>query len=240
MATPSETLAQARQVFHDAAKECEPFAVVCRSSRLQAEHAGRLRDERVQVTEAKKALIATANEDGANQLLAIECMLEALANELDMYVALKRDDPGTAWTHLVNAQMAASQAVRAHAVAGHLEQAYIPRLHVIERLMFPKQMFMSVGFIVEHAECSICGSVYGDCDHIKGRPYMGQMCACIITKSKLLETSLVEYPANKHCRILSFTDKDGVATDPLSLEPAEPMEPNQAHTVLATPASLDA
>jgi hypothetical protein len=239
MPTPSETLAQARQVFHGAAKECERFAVLSRSSRLQSEHAGRLRDARLRVSVAKKALIDCAAEDGANELLAFEFMLDALANELDMYAALKRDDPGAAWTKLVNAQMAALHAVRSHAVAAHLEQAHIPRLHVIEQLMFPKQMFMSVGLIVEHAVCSICSSVYGDCEHVKGRPYMGQMCACIITKSTLLETSLVEDPANKHCRILSITDKNGVATDPLSLEPAEPMPPNPAHTDQSTRDSFD-
>ena len=239
MATPSEVLALARQEFGEIARGSERFAVLCRSSRLHAEQAAQLRAVRARLTEWKKVLIAAAVEDGANELLAYEFMLDALANELEMYVAFKRDDAGAAWTHLVNAQMAASHAVKAHKAAAHLEQGYVPRLHVIEQLMFPKLMFMSIGFIAEHSECSICGEIYGECDHVKGRPYMGELCACIIKKSKLLEVSLVEEPANKHCRILSVTDSDGTAKDPLSLEPVEPMEPGQARAIIGTANTLN-
>lgn len=221
MATPSDTFTQFRQEFQDSAKECQRFAVLCRSSRLQGEHAVKLRATRARATEAKEALIAAGVDDAANELLAYEFVLDGLVNELDMYVALKRDEPGAAWTHLVNAQMAASHAVQAHAVAAHLEQAYIPRLHALEGLLFPKQVFASVGIIVEHAECSICGAVYGDCDHVKGRPYMGRLCACIIQESRLLEVSIVENPANKDCRVLSLSDGNGVHRDPLSLEVVE-------------------
>lgn len=239
MATPSDTLARFREDFHKTAQECQRFAMMCRSSRLQQEHADKLNAARANATTAKDVAIKAALEDEANELLAYEFMLDALRNELEMYVALKRDDPGAAWTHLVNAQMAAGHAVQAHAVAAHLEQAYIPRLHVAEQLLFPKQMFMSVGMIVEEAACSICDAVYGECDHLKGRPYMGRMCVCIIKKSKLLEVSFVEDPANKHCRVLSVTDSHGTAKDPLSLEPVQPMEPGQAKAVIGTADSLD-
>lgn len=222
MVTPSDTLVRFREEFHQTARECQPFALMCRSSRLQQEHADKLKAARANATKAKEAAIKAMVEDEANELLAYEFMLDALRNELEMYVALKRDDPGTAWTHLVNAQMAASHAVQVHAVAAHLEQAYIPRLHVAEQLLFPKQMFMSVGMIVEHAECSICGAVYGECDHLKGKPYMGRMCVCIVKNWQLLETSVVENPANKHCRVLSFSDDDGVYRCALSLEVVQP------------------
>ncbi|QKK06960.1 MAG: hypothetical protein HND58_01480 [Planctomycetota bacterium] len=169
-------------------------------------------------TRLKGDAVATRDEAIANELLAYEYMLDALANELDMYIALKQDAPGRAWTHLVNAQMAASHAVKAHEVAARLELLYIPRLHALERLCFPKQVFASVSFIVEESECSICHAAYGECDHIKGRPYMGELCARIVTKCDVQEVSLVEEPASKHCRLTAVSDEDGVMRDPLSLE----------------------
>lgn len=219
MATPAENLVLFRGAFLALIKECERFAVLCRSSRLHRENAAKLRGMLAKASEQKAAAIGAGDEPTANELLAYEYTLDALANEIEMYVALKADDAGAAWTHLVNAQMAASHAVKAHAVAAHLEKIYIPRLYTLERLLFPKQIFMSIGFITEESECSICHAVYGECEHIKGRPYMGQLCARVVTKTSVREVSLVEEPASKHCRVISFTDKNGVARDPLSLEP---------------------
>ena len=123
-----------RQEFDTVADECSRFAVLCRSTRLQTEHSKQLRLMIERTTRLKGDAVATRDE--------------AIANELDMYIALKQDAPGRAWTHLVNAQMAASHAVKAHEVAARLELLYIPRLHALERLCFPKQVFASVSFIV--------------------------------------------------------------------------------------------
>ncbi|HVZ92992.1 MAG TPA: hypothetical protein VG797_00630 [Phycisphaerales bacterium] len=199
----------------------------------------KLKATRAGAAAAKDAVIKAMLEEEANEILSCEFMLDALQNELEMYVALKRDSSGAAWAHLVNAQMAAIHAVKAHPVAAHLEDVYIPRLHLLERLLFPKQLFMSMGLIVERAECSLCGAVYGDCEHIKGRPYMGHMCVCVITKSKLLEASFVECPANKHCRVLSLTDENGIAIDVLSLEPIELTESSGFEEEVAAEPSLD-
>ena len=70
--------------------------------------------------------------------------------------------------------------------------------------------------IVKDAECSICGKEYGECDHIKGRAYMGEQCYRIIKEADLLEASTVEKPANKLCRIISYTGNDGVKRDVLT------------------------
>jgi hypothetical protein len=219
MVTPAENLVTFRAEFLEIVEECERFAWLCRSSRLQRESAAKLRAMLAKASEHKAAAIGYRDEPTANEMLAYECALEALANELEMYVALKADAATVAWKHLVNAQMAAGAAVRAHAAAAHLEKTYIPRLYALERLLFSKQLFMSVGFITDESECSICHAVYGECDHIKGRPYMGQFCARVVTKASVREISFVEVPADKHCRVTSITDNDGVARDPLSLEP---------------------
>jgi hypothetical protein len=63
--------------------------------------------------------------------------------------------------------------------------------------------------IVKESECSICKQDYGECDHVKGRAYMGELCVRIITKAELREISLVKEPANKHARALHFSEKEG-------------------------------
>jgi hypothetical protein len=95
-----------------------------------------------------------------------------------------------------------------HAVASHLEE-YIKRLYDLERLLFPQPVFLSSGFVVRESECSICGAEYGECNHIKGLPYMGKLCARIVKEADLQEVSVVSDPADKRCRVLHYTD-DGV------------------------------
>lgn len=218
----TEATAAFRTKFLNQVRDCERFAFLCRSSKLQQEAASRLREFMVEVRELKVLAIAESNEDLSNELLGYECALNALAHELEMYISIKSDNPGEAWSHLINAQMATKHAVQSHQSAAHLEEVYAHRLHALEHLLFPKQMFASAGFIAEEDECSICGQVYGDCNHVKGRPYMGELCSRIIKRSKLLEVSLVTDPANKHCRVQSFTDDDGTTRCPLSLEEIAP------------------
>jgi len=77
-----------------------------------------------------------------------------------MWILLKEEKPDEAWDKLVSAQMAAADAVRAHMGFAHLE-TQAQRLEEIERLVFPRQVFVSAGIIVQHQECSICGNEYG-------------------------------------------------------------------------------
>jgi hypothetical protein len=78
-------------------------------------------------------------------------------------------------------------------------------LSLIEKAVFPKLMFGSPSFTVRSSKCSICGQKYGDCDHIKGRPYIGKFCAEIIEEvDNLREVSVVENPANRHARFISY------------------------------------
>lgn len=61
---------------------------------------------------------------------------------------------------------------------------------------------LSPGFIVEEAECSICGEDPRACPHIRGREYNGVRCIRIIKKVReLLEVSLVARPAQPDARI---------------------------------------
>lgn len=234
MNTLDDILTQFRADLAELLNECERFAYMCRSSRLQRECADQLKSMLKRASQTKKEAIEAMSEDCANEILAYECMLDAFVNEFQMYIALKESDPNKAWTHLVNSQMAARCAIKAHSVGATMESHFIPRLNDLERLLFPKQAFMSVGFVSEGCECSICERPYGECDHIQGRPYMGRMCAGVVKKAELDHVSIVDSPADKRCRVHAFTDRNGLSVDSLSLEPANiTLKENQLEAVVA-------
>lgn len=156
----------------------------------------------------KGKAISYGIENEANAFLAFEFMTRALIEEFKFCLALKDDDPDSAWDHLVDAQNHATSAMKSHAVAGDLDE-YIRRLDSLEKSLFPQPIFLSPGYIVKESKCSICGTLYGECDHIKGHPYMGQLCSRIVTEAILREASVVCNPASKHCRLLKF-EENGV------------------------------
>jgi hypothetical protein len=130
-----------------------------------------------------------------------------------MWIALKNDDFNKAWDYLIEAQSNARTALQAHHIATELNlEKYTEKLYLLEKLLFPPQMFLSQGLIIKESKCSICGKEYGECEHIIGKAYMGQMCNRIITKAELKEVSVVKEPANKHARVLTVTD-NGVTRD---------------------------
>ena len=224
MSSRSEKMRLLRDDFLELIKESECYLFMCRSDKLQSDRISNIKKFMKRLAEEKAVAIGSCDEGSANELLAYEYMLDAISNELQMYVALKSGSAGVAWSRLVDAQMASCHAVKSHSVAEYLEKIHIPRLIELERLLFPKQIFMSTGMIVDKSECSICGSDYGDCDHIKGHAYMGVLCARIVTKARVREVSFVEYPASKHCRVLSFVGDDGVRRDALSLDEVDEVD----------------
>lgn len=201
--------------FNDIVDAIQPFAVLVRASEFQEQSIAKLEELTAECSKAKEKAIAEQSEDVANAYLAFEFMATALAEEFRFYLALKADDPDSAWDHLVNAQSSSAAAMKSHAVASHLE-GYIHRLHALERLLFPQPTFFSTGFIVRESECSICGTEYGECNHVKGRPYMGNLCARVMKKVEIQEVSVVSDPADKRCRMLEYT-ADGVTRNVFTL-----------------------
>jgi hypothetical protein len=149
----------------------------------------------------KSVAVKAGDEELGRLLLCAELMATALSHELSMWIRLKENKPNDAWDELVEAQATAGRAVQVHSMAGHLEETYIKRLYLLENLLFPPQIFMSVGIVVRSSKCSICGTDYALCDHVKGQCYGGQFCCRIIDKAEVKEVSIVSDPANKHCRV---------------------------------------
>lgn len=191
--------------FESTIQECERFAFAVRAREFQVEGIEKLRILGERLSAMKARAIEASDEDSANCLLCLERITMALEKELGMWVAFKDDKPALAWDELVSAQSFALDAIRAHEIGTNAIH-YFEKLELLERLLFPPMMFMSPGVIVLASECTICGSEYGECNHIKGRPYMGEICTRKLTKVEVREVSIVSNPANKHARIYQISE----------------------------------
>ena len=184
------------------------LSYIVRDSELQREARADLSALAAKVEDWKKRAIVEQDENAANLFLGCECVIEALRAELNMWLLLKEGKPDDAWGSLVNAQMATRDAIRAHRGFSHLE-ARATRLVNIERVVFPKQVFLSAGLVVRRQVCSICGTEYEDCPHLVGMPYWGEFCRCILQDLRADHIAMVEEPANKQCRIVYFNAEGG-------------------------------
>ena len=182
---------------------------ITRCSELQRSAIESLRNLQQKSIALKRKAIKKSNEDIANMLLGYECVLQALAAELEMWILLKEEKPDAAWDKLIIAQMRSVAAVRAHAGFKHVLEHH-QRLEAIEYLVFPTQIFMSSGLIVEHLKCSICSRDYEDCQHLIGLPYMGQFCSVIPENTTLDHVGIVDCPSDKRCRVTEFDVPGGV------------------------------
>ncbi len=195
--------------FNAAVKGAEVFLCIARDSGLQREACAELEELLEQVALEKAKAISEANEDYANLLLGCEFVSEALAAELQMWLALKSDDPDKAWDQLISAQYLSTLAARAHDRFRHLERHRL-RLEAIERLVFPPQVFFSTGMQIRSLECSICGREYEDCEHLAGKPYMGELCCLVVREiTDVDHVAVVEQPADKRCRALGIKVEGG-------------------------------
>jgi len=74
------------------------------------------------------------------------------------------------------------RSVSAHDMVNALEaNEYPAKLRLLEKILFGLSRTLTY-IIPEEAKCSICGERRGQCEHIEGKPYMGQMCEMIVTK----------------------------------------------------------
>jgi hypothetical protein len=192
--------------YNEAVEEAANFRFITRSSELQKQACEKVFLASI-ASEKEQAAIA-GNEDYANLLLACECAVEGLVAELRMWLLLKQDQPDKAWDHLVTAQNALASALKAHDGFTEIDNN-LRRLDAIERIIFPPQVFFSSGMIVDKQICSICSSDYEDCEHVKGRPYMGKFCMVRLIASKVDHVAMVHNPADKRCRVEKFSEEGG-------------------------------
>jgi len=164
----------------------------------------------------KKAFVVKKLENEANLVYCIENSLLAICYELQMLVSIKEDKMNIAWDNLVRAQVIYGSVISNSPFESEENTNYLLRLEQYEKLLFPKLHFHSIGGVIKESHCSICKKKTGKCQHIKGKLYNGELCTRNITEMELEEVSLVENPANKHCRLLSV-EQNGKKIDVLTL-----------------------
>lgn len=194
--------------FNAGIRDAEVFLCLARSSKLQLAECVKLDILSYNATRIKHEAVRRGDENSANLLLGFECAIGAVRSELLMWILLKRDMPNEAWDRMVAAQMACLDATRAHKGFADCER----RLKDLERLesqIFPPQSFTSAGFVAKRLDCSICGERYSKCEHLRGKPYLGRFCEVIHRDPRGDHIALVETPADKRCRIVSFKTKYG-------------------------------
>lgn len=183
----------------------QTLCFITRGIELQEDACKQLEDLAKETAIFKADVVSQGDEDTANTLLSFECGIAAVLAELRMWIDLKQEKPSEAWDHLISAQNAASAAMRAHDLGLNMS-GYISRLEAVEKVVFPPQMFSSIGFHIREATCSLCDDAYAECNHVKGRPYMGEFCTMIIKQCNFQEVSIVEHPRDKRCRVTSFSE----------------------------------
>lgn len=201
-------------------RRAQEFCFITPASELQQEQIDNLNSLATYAGSIKEKAIKAKDEDSANALLSLEETVAAFISELQMWITLKdytldEDAADRAWNSLMDAQQHTRRAMQAHRIAEGLS-AVSSRLLLLEKALFPSQVFVSAGMIIEEAKCSICHEKFGTCDHLKGLPYMGELCARIITKVEFLEASYVSKPADKKCRILQASSDGTVYTHRLT------------------------
>ncbi|MBN9507917.1 MAG: hypothetical protein J0I21_02240 [Alphaproteobacteria bacterium] len=189
--------------------EIEVYDFITRDSGLQRSACERAAVLLKRLGQLKRDAVADNDEWLANVLLGYECAVTFVRSSISMWILLKAERPDDAWDELVNAQLAVADAVRADKGFERLS-IHADRLQFVEEALFPRQVFTSLGIVVKSRKCSICGEEYGECHHVVGRPYMGEICYTrIVELERLDHLSFVSNPANKRTRIREFSDGGG-------------------------------
>ena len=164
-------------------------------------------------TSAKKVFVDENNIDLTERVIVFQAQLSAFRHELQCLVYLKKDDAENAWDHLIAAENAVKIVGKLY---GKAEDQFL-RFRKLEQIFFPKQTFMSAGFIIKKATCSICSSDYELCEHIQGRIYRGDLCCRTIEEADLREVSILttEEPYDRRCRVTHIS-QDGIKTNLLT------------------------
>ena len=205
----SEPLAARVHAFWDETREhleeCIRHCFATRAREVLDERRGGLQGYGERCLELKEEAVGAGDEDCANALLSVEFMLNAVFNNLSMWISLKDDQAHKAWECLVVAQGAVRCAMKAHRI-GESMRDFSVWLHRVEQIVFPPQLFVSSAFTVSHYDCSVCGQEYGTCGHLVGRPYMGELCSRVpqdIKEIRHVAIMVDSDPMDKRCRVMT-------------------------------------
>lgn len=219
----NETIKEFLEEYTETVQLCERFTFLPRGIEYQKEAVRDLTELLEESGEIRIEVIEQEDEEAANQILVLRCMINALRYELKMWIDLKEEEWGKAWDALVDAQESARSARSAHEIAAQCNvKNYLGKLEMIEKFVFPPQTFNSPGLYVEKFLCSICGEDYSECEHIAGEPYWGFFCQRVVDDvAGTREVSIVDNPEDKKARVTEHITDDGMIRDQLTWKKRE-------------------
>ncbi|TQQ82975.1 hypothetical protein EGH24_05945 [Halonotius terrestris] len=222
----NKTIEEFVEEYTETVQDCERFTFLPRGESYQKEAIKSLSELLEKSGDIRMEMIEQGDEEAANQVLALRCMIQALRYELKMWIDLKEEDWGSAWNALVDAQDSAKSARSAHDLAEQCNvENYLGKLEMVEKFVFPPQTFNSPGLYVETFLCSICGEDYSECEHIAGEPYWGFFCQRVVDNiAGTREVSIVENPEDKKARMTEHITDDGMIRDQLTWKKREMTE----------------
>ncbi len=141
---------------------------------FQREYIDKLSSLHDRLKQLRYSFIAQSDEPYANATFRAQMLVSGTKNFLEMWVLLKEVKPHEAWERLVEAQNGFEIAQRV--LFDPETRNIVLHLLAVEKTVFPPQTFFSSAFTYTEAYCSICNQRYGDCEHIRGRIYVGQIC----------------------------------------------------------------
>jgi hypothetical protein len=201
------SVAEMRKEVSEGFKEGSRYCYASCGHELQTKQQHRIHDLMQRVEKYRQEAIAVQDEEAANAAFVALCIVEGLLNHLQLWLMLKSERMEEAWDQLVEAQDSVQIALRF--VQSEWLRHWYMELLALEKLLFPPQRFVSSSYTFGHAECTICGKVYGECDHIAGRLYVGQICGKRICEpGHIRHVAIVEQPSDKGCRWTSVK-RDG-------------------------------
>lgn len=193
--TPDEMLKAADEVLEEALS----YGYVSIGRELQEEAIARVTSFQSQIEQQRKAAIVRKDEESADLAWIVGRFAAGICEFLSMWVHIKNDQMESAWDALVNAQGNLEAALKLRHAEGlfHLNR----NLHAIEILLFPPCKFVSSSILYGSTDCGICGSEYGECDHVSGRLYMGEMCCQVVRNIMHADhVAIVDHPEDKRLR----------------------------------------
>jgi hypothetical protein len=184
------------------------FLFFVRDKELQIAAINELKELKEKISVDKQRCISIKNEPMANCILSDECLIQIYINLLTMIVNLKNNEPSKAWDHMVMAENNMRWAKSAARNMFNINDGEIYNMiQFYEKYIFPHQMYNSIEAIYSTSKCSICNSEYGECNHIKGRAYMGEFCYEVISDIQSMPAiAIVEEPASKLHRITHVSE----------------------------------
>lgn len=195
---------KADDLFEDIGK----FACYTRGIEFQKQSIEKLNAFNIEIKKQLNNAILNNDNDLANAFASFELVVDAMKFEFEMWINLKEENYDNAWDSLIDAEYSAILAMQAHNINGHLSQ-YINRLNLLEKTLFPPQLFFSDRSVISKSKCSICEKSMEDCEHLKGKFYMGKHCYEIIEDlEKLIAFDIVKEPANKKCRAKTMSENN--------------------------------